>query len=494
MRHFFVLLLLIPSFAIGAPKPATDDRATTGPVAPAPMESFEMRNMEGWTVYINQADLAAHPAEMERALAHLRHQLYMSRLVLPPEAAARTRERIPFWIEFDTAVATSYHPRADWLLEHGYPSPEGLETVISIGRGRSFPFAAYHQPWMVLHELTHAYDFTILGEGRHYGNSRLSGVYQQAKSSGQFDAVLARYSDKTRHYGMNNMMEYFAESSEAFFGTNDFYPFVRAQLREADPTMEKLLIDLWGVDDDALRMTERELAAFLDHPGHGNATTTGAASGLSGPFKATRVYGRRAINGWQVLVDPVLGRRRGYGNEILRLLEAKLHLVERYMPTHTVEKMRSIPIWLEENDAAVPYIAAHTTTESLTRAGLNPEKFGSVEIGQTDRFFQWQALQPFAILNVLARVTYHRLSSEEKQLVSEAWQETVKGGHLDNVLRFDGRQTRHPALRDAESFFAEMTVAYYGRNDHYPFVQFETKRLLPDVCRLLARIYGGAAR
>ena len=26
-------------------------------------------------------------------------------------------------------------------------------------------------------------------------------------------------------------MEYFAEASEAFFGTNDFYPFVRAELR-----------------------------------------------------------------------------------------------------------------------------------------------------------------------------------------------------------------------------------------------------------------------
>ena len=30
-------------------------------------------------------------------------------------------------------------------------------------------------------------------------------------------------------------MEYFAEASEAYFGTNDFFPFVRIELRRHDP-------------------------------------------------------------------------------------------------------------------------------------------------------------------------------------------------------------------------------------------------------------------
>ena len=51
---------------------------------------------------------------------------------------------------------------------------------------------------------------------------------------------------KVKAYAMENAKEYFAESSEAFFGTNDFYPFVRAELREADPRMYELLQQLWG--------------------------------------------------------------------------------------------------------------------------------------------------------------------------------------------------------------------------------------------------------
>jgi hypothetical protein len=40
-------------------------------------------------------------------------------------------------------------------------------------------------------------------------------------------------------------MEYFAESSEAFFGKNDFYPFVRSELKQHDPEMFELLKTLW---------------------------------------------------------------------------------------------------------------------------------------------------------------------------------------------------------------------------------------------------------
>ncbi|MEE8389889.1 MAG: hypothetical protein V3S14_03710, partial [Anaerolineae bacterium] len=42
-------------------------------------------------------------------------------------------------------------------------------------------------------------------------------------------------------YALKNDKEYFAESSEAYFGTNDFFPFVRAELRRHDPEMCALL-------------------------------------------------------------------------------------------------------------------------------------------------------------------------------------------------------------------------------------------------------------
>jgi dipeptidyl-peptidase-4 len=42
-------------------------------------------------------------------------------------------------------------------------------------------------------------------------------------------------------------MEFFAELSEAFFSRNDFFPFDRAELSQADPESERLLARLWGM-------------------------------------------------------------------------------------------------------------------------------------------------------------------------------------------------------------------------------------------------------
>ena len=44
---------------------------------------------------------------------------------------------------------------------------------------------------------------------------------------------------------MTNPQEYFAETTEAFFGKNDFYPFTREELKKHDPKMFALLKKVW---------------------------------------------------------------------------------------------------------------------------------------------------------------------------------------------------------------------------------------------------------
>ncbi len=46
--------------------------------------------------------------------------------------------------------------------------------------------------------------------------------------------------------GLTNHKEYFAEGTEAFFNRNDFYPFVRAELKIHDPTLHDLLVEIWS--------------------------------------------------------------------------------------------------------------------------------------------------------------------------------------------------------------------------------------------------------
>jgi hypothetical protein len=69
----------------------------------------------------------------------------------------------------------------------------------------------------------------------------------EAMRSKLYEQVLHVDGRKRRHYACTNPQEYFAEMTEAYFGTNDFYPFVRAELKQVDPRMHDLLERLWGV-------------------------------------------------------------------------------------------------------------------------------------------------------------------------------------------------------------------------------------------------------
>ncbi|MBW1872369.1 MAG: hypothetical protein JRJ19_09905, partial [Deltaproteobacteria bacterium] len=60
---------------------------------------FDIRNIEGWTVYINKADLAEHPDQMAAALRHFRQQLYQIHLNAPRPAVGIMQEKVPLWFE-----------------------------------------------------------------------------------------------------------------------------------------------------------------------------------------------------------------------------------------------------------------------------------------------------------------------------------------------------------------------------------------------------------
>ena len=54
---------------------------------------------------------------------------------------------------------------------------------------------------------------------------------------------------------MTTPMEYFAETTEAYFGRNDFFPFTRDDLKKHDLDVFELLGNLWQVTADPISPT-----------------------------------------------------------------------------------------------------------------------------------------------------------------------------------------------------------------------------------------------
>jgi hypothetical protein len=259
--------------------------------------------------------------------------------------------------------------------------------MVSVTRSKGFRKSALHQPWVMCHEGAHGYDFLYLGEGRHYSNRRIEAVYERAKKSGTYKSVLCRYAKGAKHYGITNKMEYFAENTEAYFGTNDFYPFVRAELKEHDPNMCVLLEDLWSVDVEKQQRITKSLAKFMESQ---NEQTIVAAADNRIAYVPTSKYEKREIEGWTVYISPALVRQKAYGDEMCKLLRYKLHLVKRYMPDKALEQLQKVPIWLEKDSKTVPYMTYHASAEKLKASNLNPDKVQAVEIGNVKNFSRWQ--------------------------------------------------------------------------------------------------------
>lgn len=208
-----------------------------------PVSRYAKKRIEGWDVLVNRRLLRKEHQELrDQTVKLLGDHLYRITRVVPADALAQLR-KIPIWVDLAEPhhPCMCYHVSVDWLREH-HMNPDKAGAV-EIANARNFLVWTHEQPWMVLHELAHGYHDQVLG----YDHAGIRACYRRAVASKSYESVLHHDGQKVRAYALTNDKEYFAESTEAYFGTNDFYPFVRAELRQHDPRMYELLEKLWGV-------------------------------------------------------------------------------------------------------------------------------------------------------------------------------------------------------------------------------------------------------
>ncbi len=211
--------------------------------AATPSDHYETKRIEGWTVLVNQDLLREQPELADRALQLIGNQLCEIARKVPAAAVTKLRT-IRIWLEEKEPhhPCATYHVDAQWLLDHGM-NPKKARCV-EVANARAFLEWTLDQPWMLLHELSHGYHQQFLPRG--HENAQVRALYQTMIKEKRYDSVLRSSGTRERAYAATDPMEYFAESTEAYFGTNDFYPFVRAELKEFDPEMFDLLAKTWA--------------------------------------------------------------------------------------------------------------------------------------------------------------------------------------------------------------------------------------------------------
>ncbi|MHC4403048.1 MAG: GDSL-type esterase/lipase family protein [Planctomycetota bacterium] len=203
-----------------------------------------VKSIEGWTVHVDPKLLEGEDCqEGARALQMLANHLQRIALLVPEDRLEKMRE-LEIWIEHrhPTLGAMQYHPNPGWLRSRGHDLRLAKKVHITQAKSLLSRHQLIKHPAVVLHELAHAYHDQHLS----FDDPRIIEAYEKAKEAGTYEKVLLYTGKKVRHYAMSDHKEYFAEGTEAYFYRNDFYPFVRAELKEHDPTLHDLLVEIWG--------------------------------------------------------------------------------------------------------------------------------------------------------------------------------------------------------------------------------------------------------
>jgi hypothetical protein len=238
LRHLALLATAITIFTIASNSAVQAEDKETKFYDPVEMK------LEGWTLAVDPALLKEeNKATKDLAFEALANHLQRIKYILPKDKF-EVLQTLPIWIELDNPALGNmqYHPGRGSLLGNNH-DPR-LVKHVHIPHAKSL-FArgtwAKH-PYVILHELAHSYHDQKLS----FDNKDIIAAFDKAKDEGIYDKVLLYTGQKVRHYALSNHKEYFAESTEAYLGVNDFYPFVRAELKEHDPRMYELQKQIWG--------------------------------------------------------------------------------------------------------------------------------------------------------------------------------------------------------------------------------------------------------
>jgi len=198
--------------------------------------------IQGWTVKVESSEMT--DSTWPSVDAEVRNQLYRISRVVPDGPLAKLRT-VVIWIHTDDPATpcAAFHPDGKWLKDHG--SDPAMAHGVEIANAKNFVSWTYEQPWMLMHELAHSYHFLFLPGG--FDNKEIKSVYDADMATKKYDQVLYYNGKARKHYAKTNQMEFFSECTEAYFGQNDFYPFVNAELKTYDPEAYKLMVDIWGL-------------------------------------------------------------------------------------------------------------------------------------------------------------------------------------------------------------------------------------------------------
>jgi hypothetical protein len=169
----------------------------------------------------------------------------------------------------------------------------------------------------------------------------------------------------------------------------------------------------------------------------------------------------------------------------LKLIDESLAEIARFVPAKALVVIRKAPIWIEHNNPGVSSMCYHPSREWLRDNGYNTDKENSVEVGNPKNYVTWTKLnQPFQLFHEFAHAYHDLLFGFEDAEIAAAHKSALESKKYDLVDYIQGGdmpngKRRHYGLNNPMEYFAELSEAYFGKNDFFPFDRAQLREFDP---------------
>lgn len=202
-------------------------------------------------------------------------------------------------------------------------------------------------------------------------------------------------------------------------------------------------------------------------------------------------YALEKHHGFKVYVSYAARRVNNSTQPALNLLSKQLKEITEIIPAKALKTLRDIPVFVEHENPNHPCACYHVSPEWLKQNGYIPEKVRSVEISNPLNFVKWIKMnQPYMTLHEYAHGYHDVLFSHEDKYIGSVYRNAMASGKYEIVAHNFGRRERAYAMNNQAEYFAELTEAYFGENDYYPFRRAQLKEFDPLGYDMIERCWG----
>jgi hypothetical protein len=202
-------------------------------------------------------------------------------------------------------------------------------------------------------------------------------------------------------------------------------------------------------------------------------------------------YVTQNIEGWTVHTrDTLLESQPAATKVALKLLREQLRFLVRKLPKNAVTFMKTVPIFLSPDYPGLPKGGEyHPSEQWLREHGRDPKMARCVELHNISIFPAEVRRMPVFVLHEMAHAYHDQVLGYDNADVQDEFNRAMASRAYDSVLRSDGKRVKAYAATNVQEFFAEVSEAFFGRNDFFPFQRSDLEHYDPDTAAMLKKVW-----